>query len=118
MKTRDIDILGHILIYCEDIQKSVDRFGKDQEVFERDKDYRNSVCMSLLQIGELAGLLTEGFRSQTNDRMYWPAIKGMRNLLAHNYGAVDVQKVWETVMDDIPPLLQFCRENIEAEKTE
>ena len=55
-----------------------------------DRDYRNSVCMSLLQIGELTGHLTEDFREGTKDSIYWPAIKGMRNLFAHNYGAVDV----------------------------
>ncbi len=33
--------------------KSVKRFGNDKAVFDVDNDYRNSVCMSLLQIGEL-----------------------------------------------------------------
>ena len=34
--------------------------------------------------------------------------KGMRNLFAHNYGAVDVERVWETVRSDLPQLLEFC----------
>ena len=74
MKRRDIDILNHIIGYCEDIQKTMARFGEDKMVFESDRDYCNSVCMSLMQIGELAGHLTEEYRDSTQNRMYWPAI--------------------------------------------
>lgn len=55
MKKKNIDILEHIQMYCEDIKAAQERFGKDRSVFDIDRDYRNSVCMSLLQIGELTG---------------------------------------------------------------
>lgn len=84
MRKKNIDILEHIKMYCEDIMKSVKRFGNDKAVFDVDNDYRNSVCMSLLQIGELTGHLTEDFREETKNKIFWPAIKGMRNLFAHN----------------------------------
>ncbi len=70
--------------------------------------------MSLLQIGELTGHLTEDFRERTKDSVYWPAIKGMRNLFAHNYGAVDVGLVWETAISDIPFLREFCERTIQS----
>ncbi len=93
--------------------RSVQRFGNDKVIFDMDRDYRNSVCMSLLQIGELTGHLTEEFREETKKKIYWPAIKGMRNLFAHNYGAVDVERVWETVISDIPQLQGFCERTIQ-----
>ncbi len=108
MKKKNIDILEHIRAYCEDIEAAVERFGKDKIVFDVDRDYRNSVCMSLLQIGELSGHLSEDFREETKGTIYWPAIKGMRNLFAHNYGALDIDRVWETVISDIPQLYKFC----------
>ena len=37
----------------------------------------------------------------------------MRNLFAHNYGAVDIERVWETVISDIPQLLGFCAQTIQ-----
>ena len=37
---------------------------------------------------------------------------GMRNLFAHNYGAVDVGLVWETAVSDIPVLHAFCEQTI------
>lgn len=113
MRKKNIDILEHIKSYCEDIVKSVGRFGNDKTAFDMDRDYRNSVCMSLLQIGELTGHLTEDFRDETKKEIYWPAIKGMRNLFAHNYGAVDIERVWETVISDIPQLLRFCEQTIQ-----
>lgn len=113
MKSKNIDILEHIRNYCEDIEATIGRFGKDKEIFDADRDYRNSVCMSLLQIGELTGHLSEEFRESTKSTVYWPAIKGMRNLFAHNYGAVDINLVWETAISDIPILLAFCEQTIQ-----
>ena len=109
---KNIDIPWHILMYCEDIGAALEHFGREKDIFDTDRDYRNSVCMSLLQIGELTGHLTEDFREGTKDFIYWPAIKGMRNLFAHNYGAVDVGLVWETAVSDIPVLHEFCERTI------
>lgn len=55
---------------------------------------------------------TQEFREGTKDSVYRPAIKGMRNLFAHNYGAVDVGLVWETAVSDIPILHEFCNQTI------
>lgn len=116
MKKKTADILEHIRHYCIDVQETLERFGKDKAVFEMDKDFRNSICMSLLQIGELTGHLPEDFREATKAIIYWPAIKGMRNLFAHNYGAMDIDRVWETAVEDIPMLLKFCNNTIEMHR--
>ena len=123
--TKTIHILEHIKTYCEDINRSIERFGKDKKSFETDIDYRNSICMSLLQIGELTNHLSEEFREDTKSAIYWPSIKGMRNLFAHNYGAIDIDLVWETVLTDIPMLYDFCnvtvtklRRNLKGNKIE
>ncbi|MCH8829449.1 MAG: DUF86 domain-containing protein, partial [Planctomycetes bacterium] len=36
----------------------------------------------------------------------WPQIIGMRNRLIHAYFDVDHDRVWDTVMDDLPPLIK------------
>lgn len=38
------------------------------------------------------------------DEIPWFAIKGMRNLHAHDYENVDLEIVWNTLMDEIPEL--------------
>lgn len=52
---RDAQILAHILEYCNRIEKTLSRFGRNFDIFLEDQDYMDSVSMNLLQIGELAG---------------------------------------------------------------
>jgi uncharacterized protein YutE (UPF0331/DUF86 family) len=38
------------------------------------------------------------------------AASGLRNLIAHQYGAVDIGRVFELASNDIEDLLSFCRQ--------
>lgn len=33
-------------------------------------------------------------------------MKGMRNLLIHNYNYIDIGIIWETVKNNLPPLIK------------
>lgn len=105
--------IRHIKTYCEDIAETICRFGADYEMFASDKDYFNSVSMSVMQIGELSIGLSDEFKDSTKKQMQWGAIRGMRNLFAHAYAAMDKKAVWETAVNDIPGLLSFCDRIIE-----
>jgi uncharacterized protein with HEPN domain len=35
----------------------------------------------------------------------WPQIVGMRNRLIHGYDLVDFEVLWQTVVEDLPPLM-------------
>lgn len=104
----DFDILCHILRYCERIENIIERFGSEEEIFQNDMAYRDAVSMNLLQIGELAGHLSEDYRSQTRRDMNWSAIRGMRNLFAHDYGNMDEHVIWNTAVESIQELKGFC----------
>ena len=54
-------IITRILEHIENVFNAQKRFGNDFQIFIFDKDYFNSICMSLLQIGELARHLTTEF---------------------------------------------------------
>jgi uncharacterized protein with HEPN domain len=41
-------------------------------------------------------------------------MKGMRNLVAHNYGSMSRDIIWETAVTDIPALKAFCKELLET----
>lgn len=109
---KDAQLLEHILRYCEKIEKTVSRFGRDFETFRKDTDYMDSVAMNLLQIGELAGRLSEAYVQATRGMIDWRAIKGMRNMFAHNYGSMDVERIWVTALEDIPVLDAYCRSQL------
>lgn len=108
MANRDQSILEHIKKYCSDIGTFIERFGDDFDTFISDRAYFNAVSMCILQIGELSGSLSEEYRTKTAKKIPWSNIKGMRNLVAHEYGALDEELVWETAIEDIPMLLDFC----------
>ena len=80
MNSRDSSILRHMVGYCQQIQKSVERFGDSFEVFQADPDYKNSVALCVLQIGELSGQLSEEFKD-THREIPWREIKAMRNVV-------------------------------------
>ena len=64
--------------------------------------------MNLLQIGESVSKFSEEYINTSKDEMNWRAIKGMRNLFAHAYDSMDLDKIWETAVDDIPVLEEYC----------
>lgn len=116
MKKKDYRILEHILDYCEDISSSISRFGSDFSDFEDDIHYRHAVSMCVLQIGELANNLSDEYRDETKTLIPWKEIRGMRNILAHNYGESDTNTLWNTIIYDIPTVADFCKNQIEQYK--
>lgn len=59
--------------------------------------------MCIIQIGELVNRLSDECIEEYN-RIPWHAIRGMRNLHAHDYENVDLEIVWNTLLEDIPYL--------------
>ncbi len=104
---RDKNILNHMIGYCEEIEDTVARFGNAYEIFADDSAYRNACALCILQIGELSGHLSEQFRKE-NAHIPWQQIRGMRNIVAHAYGSVDKKSIWQTMIEDIPALKEFC----------
>jgi uncharacterized protein with HEPN domain len=94
------------------INATIMRFGNNYEIFKADFDFRNSISMSLMQIGEIVGGLSDEFKVQTSEKMQWGGIKAMRNYFAHGYDLMDKDIIWEVATKDIPALLKFCDEII------
>ena len=105
-KSRDI-IIKKILKYCDEINLAHDEYHHSFEVFESNPTYKNAIALCLLQIGELTGNLSDSFKD-TYPQIPWKAIRGMRNVVAHQYGKIDVATVCETADSDIEELRLFC----------
>ena len=65
----------------------------------------DSVMFRLIQVSESSDKLTEDFKVYHVD-IPWRAMKGMRNRIVHEYGKVDLSVVYDTVINDIPELLE------------
>ncbi len=112
MKKSDKEILEHIVEYCNQIDDAHIHFGNSYEEFAENTVYKNAVAMCVLQIGELANRLSENFRDATAQEIPWKQVRGLRNVVAHEYGKIDEEILWETVDEDIPALRNFCDKQI------
>ena len=115
MDKRDVTILKHMLKYCNEIEKTINRFGNEIENFKKDNDYKDSLSMKIFQIGELANHLTDEYLEMTKNEINWNAIRGMRNRFAHGYGKMDSDKIFYTAIDDIPVIKAFILKELEKE---
>ena len=71
----------------------------------RTDDMRNLACARCLEIlGEAASKVGPDVRESLPE-IPWATLRGMRNVLVHDYGRVDVGIVWTTATRDLPPLI-------------
>ncbi len=111
MLNRDISILEHILEYCSDLSDFRKRYGNTLEGFLSDKFYQYACNMAILQIGELSTKLSDNIKKEIPD-IPWHQVKGLRNYLAHDYGSIRLEDMWDTIVNDIPLLAKAIRSNL------
>ena len=76
----DLQRIKHICDYCNEIEKTMKRYGEAFEIFDTDADYQRSISFSILQIGELSGGLSAEFRKATANRIQWGPDEGNAQL--------------------------------------
>lgn len=106
---RDLEVLRHILEYCKEIEHTMEVFGRSYDVFVSNSIYQNAVALCVLQIGELTTHFTEDFK-RTYKEVPWNQMKALRNIVAHSYGKIDKEILWETLVQDIPALNAYCEQ--------
>lgn len=78
--------------------------GVSWERFQEDELLQDAVLRNLQIVGEAARMISDQWKAD-HPEIPWRRISGMRNRLVHEYFRVDVEKVWDTVRDDLPALL-------------
>ena len=107
MKKRDYSIISHIVEYCNKLSDFT--AGMDFPAFEQSELHKDACSLCILQIGELVYNLTDEFK-ETYASVPWRQIRSMRNIVAHHYGEIDVETLWDVIMDDVPVLKRYCEE--------
>ena len=100
MKNEDVVIIKKMIKYCNDINTLMVRFDKDFEQYKKDISFQYACNMCIIQIGELVNRLSDEIK-ETNKDIPWRAIRGMRNLHAHDYENVDLEIVQNKLVEDI-----------------
>ena len=44
-------------------------------------------------------------------------IKNMRNMFAHQYKSMDIEQIWDTALNDVPVLENYCQSLIEENES-
>ena len=77
--------------------------GMDFKSWKKDEKTVDAVIRNLEVIGEAASHMPTEIQEQFRD-VPWDMMKGIRNILAHEYFGVDLEIVWKTVKKDLPNL--------------
>lgn len=104
MDSKDKKILSKILEHCYSIVENTSNFH-DAGEFKEAKDFSKIALFDLLQIGELAkdGLAEDTIKNIKE--INWVNMYGLRNRIVHGYAYVDYQIIWDTIVNDIPSLI-------------
>jgi uncharacterized protein with HEPN domain len=91
-----------------DILEGIDMISQfvrdmDLEAFQADPKTIAAVERKLLLISEAAVRLGDD-AERLCPGLPWRNIRGLGNWLRHRYDRVDVETVWNTLIDDLPPL--------------
>ena len=114
MQQRDRETIGLIVRYCDRIAGYLSKLGNDKNQFLENQMCQDACCMCIAQIGELSARLSEEYKTAHAD-LPWREIKDTRNFYVHNYGGIDLEYVWNTMIADLPILKQKCRNSLEQD---
>jgi uncharacterized protein with HEPN domain len=82
--------------------------GLTFDQFAADARTVDAVSYAIVVIGEAAKAVPEPV-IRAAPEIPWADVRGMRNRVAHEYFGVDVKVLWQTVRDDLPPLIETLR---------
>jgi uncharacterized protein with HEPN domain len=89
--------------------------SKSKEEFVADIQCQDAVNRRIEIIGEAANRVSETTRS-TLAMLPWHQMIGMRNVVIHQYDAVDLDIVWDTVQDALPLLISELERFLSSEQ--
>jgi len=78
--------------------------NKTRKDLDVDRMLTLSLVKSIEIIGEAAARVTTETRNLYPE-IPWSSIVAMRNRLIHAYFDIDCDRVWDTITDDLPPLI-------------
>ena len=106
MSGKNETIIQKMIKYCEDSIKYID--GLDFESFSENELVLTFSIFSLSQLGELASKLEDDMKL-AHSEIPWNAVRSIRNRIVHDYDGVQYRIIWDTLKNDIPPLIEKLR---------
>ncbi|MBQ6147706.1 DUF86 domain-containing protein [Candidatus Saccharibacteria bacterium] len=114
MASSDKILIETIASYCETLMLALCNYSINKETIAGNLAFRGMVAFFVQQVGECAKKLSQEFKVN-NPEIDWRAMSGLRNRIAHAYGRIDIEILWDVVEHDIPVLLEFCKTALKNE---
>jgi uncharacterized protein with HEPN domain len=99
---RDLAYIWDMLEYANTVVEII--AGQSKHNWHNNPTRRLAIERGLEIIGEAARHVSETLRAQ-HPEIPWQDIIGQRNILAHDYGNIDYDLLYETAVQDIPALI-------------
>jgi uncharacterized protein with HEPN domain len=82
------------------------QFGVEctEQQFLEDIKTQSAVLHQLTMLGEAVRRVSQDFH-ETHASVPWQEIAGLRNRIVHEYDEIDIDRVWEVIRRDLPPLI-------------
>jgi uncharacterized protein with HEPN domain len=110
MQREDIIRVRHMLDAAQEALSFIK--GKNRGDLDKDRMLVLSLIKSVEIIGEAASSVTSALRDR-HPQIPWRDIVAMRNRLIHVYFDIDLDRVWDTLTDDLPPLIRDLEQVVE-----
>jgi len=111
MKKRDYrDYIKDILDSINDIESFIR--GMNFEEFKKDRKTIYAVVRGIEVIGEATKNIPRALKEK--HKVPWKKMAGMRDRLIHEYFGIDIEILWKTAKEDIPPLKQSVQNILES----
>lgn len=109
---RDAGLLLDMLLHARDALEFVQ--GLEETAFLASRLHQSATIRALEVIGEAAGKISADTVA-AHPEIPWRDITGMRHRLIHGYDDVQLETVWATVRDKVPPLIAVLESLVPGE---
>lgn len=108
-KTSLPEYVGRMIAAAEKALAFTDKMSADQ--FLLDLRTQMATTMALMLLGEAVSRISTIYPDfiAAHPEIPWIKIKGMRNMIAHDYNELEMQVVWRAVRSELPSLISQLR---------
>lgn len=78
--------------------------GRKRSDLDQDRSFLRALERVLELVGEAARRISAETR-EAHPTIPWQDIIGMRNIIAHEYGKIDLDEIWKATEADVPKLV-------------
>lgn len=114
MTQHDDRVYYHQMIdFCQEAIGYLEGVSKDE--FAADRLRQRGLIYVVQIIGEAAKRISGVGRARISE-IPWSNVIGMRNKRVHEYGEIDINEVWRTVKDNLPPLIRALEQALKDDE--